>query len=53
MTGTVIGYARVSTTEQNSTSQVDALLQQGASKVIVETYTGTKISRPEFDKALD
>lgn len=53
MTGTVIGYARVSTTEQNSTSQVDALLQQGASKVFIDTYTGTKVSRPEFDKALD
>jgi len=53
MTGTVIGYARVSTTEQNTTSQVDALIQQGASKVFIDTYTGTKMSRPEFDKALD
>jgi DNA invertase Pin-like site-specific DNA recombinase len=53
MTGTVIGYARVSTTEQNSTSQVDAIRQQGASKVFIDTYTGTKMSRPEFDKALD
>ena len=53
MNGTVIGYARVSTTEQNTTSQVDALSQQGASKVFVDTYTGTKMSRPEFDKAMD
>jgi DNA invertase Pin-like site-specific DNA recombinase len=53
MNGTVIGYARVSTTEQNTTSQVDALTKQGASKVFVDTYTGTKMSRPEFDKAMD
>lgn len=53
MTGTIIGYARVSTTEQNSTSQVDSLVQHGASKVFVDTYTGTKMSRPEFDKAIE
>lgn len=53
MTNTTIGYARVSTSDQNSTSQLDALKAAGASRVFVDTYTGTKMSRPEFDKALE
>lgn len=53
MTNTTIGYARVSTSDQNSSSQIDALNQAGAIKVFVDTYTGTKMSRPEFDKALE
>ena len=53
MTNTTIGYARVSTSDQNSSSQIDALNEAGAIKVFVDTYTGTKMSRPEFDKAME
>lgn len=53
MTKTSIGYARVSTTDQNSTSQEDSLKAAGCVKVFVDTYTGTKLSRPEFDRAIE
>lgn len=53
MTNTTIGYGRVSTTDQNSTSQLDSLKAAGVSRVFVDTYTGTKMSRPEFDRALE
>ncbi len=53
MTNSIIGYTRVSTTDQNPESQNDALLMAGATKIFSDTYTGTKASRPEFDKALE
>ena len=45
-----IGYGRVSTTDQNLTSQEDALNKAGVDKLYVDTFTGTKSSRPELDK---
>lgn len=45
----MIGYGRVSTTEQNVESQHDALTKAGARKVYVDHYTGTKASRPQWD----
>jgi DNA invertase Pin-like site-specific DNA recombinase len=53
MTMSSIGYARVSTTDQNSSSQEDSLKAAGCVKVFIDTYTGTKMSRPEFDRAID
>jgi DNA invertase Pin-like site-specific DNA recombinase len=52
----IYGYARVSTAGQikgNSyEEQQDALTSAGAQTIYRESYTGTKISRPEFDKLL-
>lgn len=51
----VYGYARVSTKGQakdgNSLeAQVQALKDAGATEVFCDSFTGTKIDRPEFDK---
>ncbi|MFM1786417.1 MAG: hypothetical protein RL228_367 [Actinomycetota bacterium] len=53
MTNSVIGYSRVSTTDQNPESQSDALRLAGAVHIFSDVFTGTKASRPEFDKALE
>lgn len=45
-----IGYGRVSTTDQNPDSQRDALQLSGVDKIFIDTFTGTKASRPELDK---
>jgi DNA invertase Pin-like site-specific DNA recombinase len=50
MTTKRIGYGRVSTADQNPDSQRDALLRAGVDQVFLDTYTGTKSSRPELDK---
>jgi DNA invertase Pin-like site-specific DNA recombinase len=51
---TDIGYARVSTREQNDDSQIDALLAAGVTRrnIYVDKVTGKQASRPELDKAL-
>lgn len=46
-----IGYGRVSTADQNLDSQADALRKAGVDRIFVEKHTGTKASRPEFDRA--
>lgn len=51
----IYGYARVSTKGQardgNSLeSQANALKEAGAVKIYSDSFTGTKIDRPEFDK---
>ena len=51
----IYGYARVSTVGQakegNSLEDQKAkLMEAGATKVYVDSFTGTKIDRPEFDK---
>lgn len=51
--GKVFGYGRVSTTEQNTDIQRDALLAAGAEKLFLDKYTGTKSSRPELDRLRD
>ena len=53
MTNQRIGYGRVSTTDQTTRSQEDALKAAKVDRLFVDTYTGTKMSRPELDKALD
>lgn len=53
MTATKIGYARVSTSEQNTTDQENRLREVGCTKVFVdEGVSGKLASRPEWDKAL-
>jgi DNA invertase Pin-like site-specific DNA recombinase len=53
MTTKRIGYGRVSTADQNPDSQKDALLKAGADQIFLDTYTGTKSSRPQLDKMLE
>jgi DNA invertase Pin-like site-specific DNA recombinase len=53
MTKQRIGYGRVSTADQNLSSQEDALKAAGCDRVFTDTFTGTKKNRPELNKALD
>ncbi|WP_142849524.1 recombinase family protein [Telmatospirillum sp. J64-1] len=48
-----IGYARISTAEQNLTPQTDALSAVGCERIFVETASGAQRDRPELLKALD
>ena len=48
-----IGYARVSTEEQNLDRQLDSLKEAGCSKIIKEKITGIKKDRPELDKLME
>jgi DNA invertase Pin-like site-specific DNA recombinase len=45
-----IGYARVSTLEQNPDLQQDALEKVGCEKVIVDQISGTVAKRPGLEK---
>ncbi|MDH6240128.1 recombinase family protein [Aurantimicrobium minutum] len=45
-----IGYGRISTTDQNASSQEDALKAAGVDRLFIDTFTGTKASRPELNK---
>ena len=51
----LLGYARVSTTEQNLDRQIDALVKAGVDvrNIYQEKITGTKKDRPELIKMLD
>jgi DNA invertase Pin-like site-specific DNA recombinase len=49
----LIGYARVSTQEQNLDRQLDQLNGAGVERIFQEKITGTKKDRPEFDKLLE
>ena len=49
----IIGYARVSTDDQNLDGQIDALKVAGAEKIFADKITGTARSRPELDRLLD
>lgn len=48
-----IGYARVSTAEQNLTLQTDVLEAAGCERVFVETASGAQRDRRELERALD
>jgi len=47
-----VGYARVSTSDQDSTLQLDALKKAGCEQVFDETASGAKSDRPELIEAL-
>jgi DNA invertase Pin-like site-specific DNA recombinase len=48
----VIGYARVSTRDQNPQLQLDALTQAGAARIFTDRATGTNANRPQLQEAL-
>ncbi|WP_422766350.1 recombinase family protein [Pseudomonas aeruginosa] len=47
-----IGYARVSTRDQNADLQVDALKQAGCERIYQDIASGAKSARPDLDKLL-
>lgn len=49
----IVGYARVSTVEQNLDRQIDALKKYGVDLIYSEKMTGTKKDRPELLKMID
>jgi DNA invertase Pin-like site-specific DNA recombinase len=51
--GALLGYARVSTTDQNADLQTDALTSAGCFRVFVEHASGRLTDRPQLDAALD
>jgi DNA invertase Pin-like site-specific DNA recombinase len=48
-----VGYARVSTHDQNPDSQSDALKAAGCDKIYTDKVTGKLARRPEWDKCLE
>ncbi|NJK27297.1 MAG: recombinase family protein [Coleofasciculaceae cyanobacterium SM2_3_26] len=48
-----IGYARVSTGDQNLEAQIDALRKDGCEKIFTDKMSGTIDDRPGFAEALD
>ena len=49
----LIGYARVSTKDQNLDNQIDTLREFGCTKIFSEKVSGRKTKRTELDKCLD
>ena len=49
----LVGYARVSTQDQNPDLQLDALTATGCERVFVEKASGAQRNRPELMAALD
>lgn len=48
----LVGYARISTTDQNLDLQIDALRKAGCDAIHRDAVSGTKTQRPGLDKAL-
>lgn len=48
----ILGYARVSTAEQNLDRQIDMLRQYGVDYIFTEKMTGTRKDRPELNRLL-
>jgi DNA invertase Pin-like site-specific DNA recombinase len=51
--GHLLGYARVSTTDQHPQLQVDALQDAGCYRVFTETASGARADRPTLAQLLD
>jgi len=49
----LIGYARVSTTEQDNTLQLDALRRAGVERVFHEKRSGAGVHRRQLEQLLD
>lgn len=48
-----IGYARVSTNEQSTDSQLDALERAGCERIYQESFSGKSKTRPELERMID
>jgi DNA invertase Pin-like site-specific DNA recombinase len=51
--GVKIGYARVSSRDQNLDSQIDMLQAAGCERIFQEKVSGVREHRPEWDKLLE
>ena len=49
----VIGYARVSTADQNLYGQTDLLTKEGCERIYSEKISGTKENRPQLERMMD
>jgi DNA invertase Pin-like site-specific DNA recombinase len=49
----LVGYARVSTRDQNPASQIEALKAAGCARIFIEKASGANRDRPELKAALD
>lgn len=49
----ILGYARVSTEDQNLDAQLDALKASGAQRIFSDKISGSLRKRPELDRLLD
>ena len=49
----LIGYARVSTDQQDHSLQLDALNMAGCERIIVETASGSRADRAELARAME
>lgn len=49
----ILGYARVSTEDQNLDAQLDALKAAGAQRIFSDKISGSLRKRPELDRLLD
>jgi DNA invertase Pin-like site-specific DNA recombinase len=53
LNGNLVGYARVSTHEQSTDLQHDALTRAGCARIFSESASGAQRDRPELARALD
>ncbi len=49
----MLGYARVSTGEQDAALQLDALEQAGCVRIFTDTASGARGERPELARLLE
>lgn len=49
----LVGYGRVSTLDQSTDLQIDALKKAGCKRIFHETASGTRTDRPELAKVLE
>jgi DNA invertase Pin-like site-specific DNA recombinase len=49
----LVGYARVSTIDQNPALQIDALREAGCARIFTEKASGSHRNRPQLQAALD